>query len=203
MMENADPKKAKPGVWRLVKRTLAAPFVLVAAIIILLEDWLWDDLARLAAALGRLPVLRSIEGLIASLPPYLALLFFGAPAVLLIPLKLAALFFLSHGHAELGLVVIVLAKFAGTALVARIFTLTRPQLLRIAWFAWSYERLTAYKTRIYSLIKSTALYQLVHEQHLRLRGAVKSWFGNRPGFLYKRWLATRRIARRRKQAWGK
>ena len=110
--------------------------------------------------------------------------------------------FLSHGHAgaQRG---IVLAKFAGTALVARIFTLTRPQLLRIAWFAWSYERLTVFKTRIYSLIKSTALYQLVHEQHLRLRGVVKSWFGNRPGFLYKRWLATRRIARRRKQAWGK
>ena len=202
-MEKTVTNKPNGSVWRLLKRLVAAPFVLVAALVILLEDWLWDDLARLAAALGRLPVLRSIEGFIASLPPYLALLFFGAPALLLIPLKLAALFFLAHGHAELGLAVIVLAKFVGTALVARIFTLTRPQLLRIAWFAWSYARLTAFKTRLYSVIKSTVLYQLVHEQHLRLRAAVKSWFSNRPGFLYKRWLATRRIARRRKQAWGK
>jgi hypothetical protein len=36
-----------------LKRLIAAPFVLLAAVIILLEDWLWDDLARLAAAIGQ------------------------------------------------------------------------------------------------------------------------------------------------------
>src|SRR5215208_4296324 len=120
---------------RLLKKTLAAPFVFLAAIFILLEDWLWDDLARLAASLGRLPIFHQLETLIIKLPPYVALLFFGAPSLLLLPVKLLALYFISHGQPTLGLATVITAKVAGTALVERIFTLTRPQLMRIAWFA--------------------------------------------------------------------
>src|SRR5215471_3223663 len=111
---------------RLLKRLVAGPFVLLAAIIILLEDWLWDDLARLGAALGRLPVLRQIERLVVALPPYAALLFFAAPSLMLVPLKLAALYLLSKGQTTLGLLTIIAAKIAGTALIARIYVLTRP-----------------------------------------------------------------------------
>src|SRR5712664_3647311 len=104
--------KQRFSATKLLKRLIAAPFVLLAAVIILLEDWLWDDLARLAAAIGRLPILRQIEALI-----------------------------------------VAAAKIAGTALVARLFTLSRPKLLRIAWFAWLYERFIAFKTRVYAVIK--------------------------------------------------
>ncbi|HXM36677.1 MAG TPA: hypothetical protein VN920_15890, partial [Pyrinomonadaceae bacterium] len=78
------------------------------------------------------------------------------------------------------------------------FTLTRPQLLRIGWFAWVYERFIAFETRIYATIKATALYQLVHEGHLRLRKAFRDWRSARRGLWGRRWLATRRLARRRK-----
>ncbi|HZM85206.1 MAG TPA: hypothetical protein VFF31_01505, partial [Blastocatellia bacterium] len=54
--------------FRLLKKLLTAPVVVVAAVIILIEDWLWDDLARLAAAIGRLPVFRAIETGITRLP---------------------------------------------------------------------------------------------------------------------------------------
>jgi hypothetical protein len=101
---------------RRLKRLLAAPFVLLAAIVILIEDWLWDDLARLAAAIGRLPVFHQIEMLIAALPPYLALVCFAVPSLLLVPVKLIALYFISHGHALFGLLTVVGAKIAGTHL---------------------------------------------------------------------------------------
>ena len=197
-MENSK-RTTREGLFRVAKKLLAAPFILVAAILILLEDWLWEDLARLAAAIGRLPVLRSVEALIISLPPYLALLFFATPALLLLPLKIVALYFMAHGQATLGMLTIVAAKFAGTALVARIFTLTRPQLLRIAWFAWLYVRFMAFKAQIYSTIKATALYQSAHQLHLRVREALRSWIGRRRSFWRKRWQATMRLARRRKQ----
>src|SRR5882762_1430914 len=197
-MADIEQSKTSGGLARLAKRSLAAPFIILAAIVIVIEDWLWEDLGRLAAAIGRLPILRSVEAFIAWLPPYPALLFFAAPALLLVPLKLVALYFIAHGQAELGVLTIIAAKFAGTALVARIFTLTRPQLLRIGWFAWLYERFTDLKTRIYATIKSTALYQLVHEQHLRLRNAFRAWLSKRRGFWVRRWIATRRLARRRK-----
>ena len=199
-MADVDRTKTRGGLLRLVKRSLAAPFVILAAVVILIEDWLWEDLARLAAAVGRLPILRSVEAFITRLPPYPALLFFATPALLLLPLKLIALFFISHGQATLGLLTIVAAKFAGTALVARIFTLTRPQLLRIGWFAWLYERFTAFRTRVYATIKSTALYQRVHELHQRIRKAIRVWLSRRRGFWRRRWMATRRLARRRNES---
>ncbi|MCU1268596.1 MAG: transrane protein [Acidobacteria bacterium] len=160
-------------------RILTSPFVILAAIVILIEDWLWQDLARLAAAIGRLPILRSVEAFIVSLPPYPALLFFATPALLLLPLKLVALYFVSHGQATLGVLTIIAAKFAGTAVVARIFTLTRSQLLRIGWFAWLYQRFLAFKNHIYGTLKSTAIYRIVHELHLRMREALRVWWSKR------------------------
>jgi hypothetical protein len=181
----------------VIRKLLAGPFIVLAAIVILLEDWLWDDLARLAAAIGRLPLLRSLEAFIARLPPYAALLFFATPALLLVPLKLIALYLMAHGQPVLGVLTIVAAKFAGTALVARIFTLTQPQLLRIPWFAWLYARLLAFKKHIYSIIKATALYQAAHQLRLRARASLRSWLGKRRSIWRKRWRATLRLTRRK------
>lgn len=180
-------------------RFVAAPFVFLAAVIILLEDWLWDDLARFAAAIGRLPVFRQIEGLIVGLPPYGALAFFAVPSTLLIPIKLIALYFVGHGHAIAGLLTVLAAKIAGTALVARLFTLTRPNLLRIAWFAWTYERFIAFKARIYAAIKATAAYRAAHQMHLRVRRALSVWMARRKGSLRRRWDAALRLSRHGKE----
>ena len=178
-----------------IKRLVAAPFVLLAAVIILLEDWLWDDLARLAAFVGRLPILRQIEGFIVRLPPYWALAFFAVPSTLLIPVKIIALYFVAHGHALAGLLTVAAAKVAGTALVARLFTLTRPNLLRIAWFAWLYERFLAFKSRVYGVIKATRAYRAAHQMNLRVRHALKAWMQKRKGFLRRRWHAALRLYR--------
>lgn len=193
------PAKERSSRSKRLKRLVAAPFVFVAAVIILLEDWLWDDLARYAAAIGRLPVFRQIERFIGTLPPYAALAFFAVPSTLLIPVKLIALYFVAHGHAIAGLLTVLAAKIAGTALVARLFTLTRPNLLRIAWFAWVYERFVAFKARVYSVIKSTGVYRVAHEMHLRVRLALKVWMARRKGFLRRRWDAALKLSRQTKE----
>jgi hypothetical protein len=192
------PKKTSTRAARRLKRLIAAPFVLLAAIVILIEDWLWDDLARLAAAIGRLPVFHQIETMIAGLPPYAALVFFAVPSVLLVPVKLLALYFISHGHALLGLLTVIGAKVAGTALVARVFTLTRPRLLRIHWFAWLYERFVAFKARIYAVIKSTALYRITHRQMERVRATLRAWKARGKSGWRRRWDAAFKYSRRRK-----
>jgi hypothetical protein len=196
-MKSRDRNQSSPVT--LLKRLLAAPVVLVAAVIILIEDWLWDDLARLAAAIGRLPVFRGIETAIAGLPPYLALACFGLPTLLLVPVKLAALYFISHGKATLGLLTVIGAKVVGTAMVARIFALTKPKLMRIEWFAWLYQRFSAFKARVYGAIKGTSLYRFAHIKLLGLRLSLKLWLGKRRGFLRRRWDAALRLSRRRKQ----
>jgi hypothetical protein len=190
--------KLRRSTAKRLKRIVAAPFVLLAAIIILLEDWLWDDLARFAAAIGRLPVFRQAEGFIVRLPPYAALAFFAIPSTLLIPVKLVALYLVGHGHAIAGLLIVLGAKVAGTALVARLFTLTRPNLLRISWFAWVYERFIAFKARVYAVIKATRAYQAAHQLHLRVRHVLKEWLARRRGFLRRRWNAAFRLSRQTK-----
>src|SRR5574343_501955 len=87
------------------------------ALLILFEEWGWEPLQRALARLGRLPLLRQLEAAITRLPPLLAL---GL---------------IAHGKRLLGVAVIVAAKLVGTAVVARLFTLTRPALMRMAWFA--------------------------------------------------------------------
>lgn len=180
------------------KKFLAAPFVLIAAIIVLVEDWLWDDLQRLAAAIGRLPVFRQVESLIASLPPYGALAIFGAPSLLLIPVKLAALWLMAHGQAAFGFAVVVIAKIAGTALVARIYTLTEPKLLRIGWFAWLHARFVIFKARVYATLKASRMYQRIHHQSVLLKERFRRFAHGRKGFWRRRWEAAIKFSRRGK-----
>jgi len=174
--------------------------VFIAAVVILIEDWLWDDLARIAAAIGRLPLLRQTESLIVSLPPYPSLALFATPSLLLVPVKLAALYFIAHGQPTLGLVTVVVAKIAGTALVARIFILTRPKLMLIGWFSRLYERFIAFKTRVFQAIKATAVYKAAHLQYLRLKATVKQMLQRRRGFWKRRWEAALRLSRKWKHS---
>ncbi len=182
---------------RTLKRIITAPFVFVAAVIILLEDWLWDDLQRLAAAIGSLPVFRQIEQLIVRLPRAGALGLFLVPSVVLIPVKLLALYFISRGHALIGVGIVVAAKIAGTALVARLFTLTKPKLLTFGWFAWTYERIVAFKARVYAAIRSSAVYGWLHARVIPFREAFRRWRAEKRGWLVRRWHAVMRHQRRR------
>ncbi|WP_445990340.1 hypothetical protein ACSVCE_11120 [Chromobacterium haemolyticum] len=130
--------------WRRLKRVLTWPLALLAALIILFEEYAWDELS---AALGRLaawPPLAALERRIAALPPWAALAIFALPAALLLPVKLAALFLIGRGHALLGVLIILLAKVGGTALAARLFTLTRPTLMRVSWFVWLYSIMASF-----------------------------------------------------------
>ena len=54
---------------KLLKRLLAAPFLFIAVIVVLFEEWRWDDLQRISASIGGLPLFRKIESFIAGLPP--------------------------------------------------------------------------------------------------------------------------------------
>ena len=108
------------------------------ALIILFEEWGWEPLQRALARIGRWPGLRWIEGRVRALPPWAAVALFALPTALLLPVKLLALWAVGRGHVALGLAVIALAKVAGTAVVARLFTLTQPALIRLRWFAWAH-----------------------------------------------------------------
>jgi hypothetical protein len=136
-------------------RGLRAGFTGLLALLILFEEWGWEPLQRVLARLGRLPLLRQIEGLISRLPPPAALALFLLPTLFLLPIKLAALGLMARGQPLLGALVIVVAKLVGTAIVARLFTLTRPALMQLAWFARLYLRWASWKAALLLRVRAS------------------------------------------------
>ena len=134
-------------------------FLAILALLLLFEEWGWEVLAGIVARLAKLPFFAWLEARIRRLPPYGALAAFAAPALLLVPVKLLALYFIGAGHGMLGLVVLVAAKIAGTAIVARLFTLTQPTLMQLAWFARWYPRWKDWKDRVMDQVRKSALWQ--------------------------------------------
>jgi hypothetical protein len=127
------------------------------ALLILFEEWGWVPLARALGRLARWPVVGRLERRVAGLGPRVALAVLFVPAIALLPIKIGALWLLGLGRVAMGLALLVGAKLLGTAVVARLFQLTRPQLMRLRWFARAYVRWVAWKTRIVaSLVDSPA-----------------------------------------------
>jgi len=152
-----------------LKRLLLAPLIYTAAILLLLEDWLWDISAQALAWLSKLPAIHQIEAQITRLPPYAALAAFILPASLLLPVKILALVLIAHGHAGLGIVVIIAAKIGGAAISARLYLLTRPALLTLPWFARWLTAFIRIKDRLIARLRATSAWRRLK----RIRGAMR------------------------------
>ena len=154
--DRATVRKTWP--WRL-RRLLTGPLVLLAALLIAFEEFAWDELSDWLAYLGRWPVLRQIEAAIARTSPPVALSLFLLPVLGLLPVKLAAVLLISHGHALSGLLVILLAKLLGTAVAARLFSLTRNQLMQVRWFARAYQLFMQFKSYVHARLAASPAWQ--------------------------------------------
>lgn len=165
---------------RTLRRILLAPVLLV----LLFEEWGWEPLARAFARLGRLPLWAKLEGLVTRLPPWAALLAFGVPVLTLIPIKFLALYLFSQGYIATGLTLVIAAKISGTALTARLFQLTEPALMRLAWFARLYGPWKHWKDRVMAQVRDSAVWFAVRQLKHQLRAtAQKVWAaykGRRP-----------------------
>jgi len=152
---------------------LRRAFEALVALLILFEEWGWEPLKRGMAWIARWPPFAWIERRIAALPPYAALAVFFLPTLLLLPVKLGALWLIGRGQAALGLIVIVVAKLVGTALLARLFQLTQPALMRLAWFARLYTRWSVWKEALLVRVRASWAWRVgrVVKRRMALRWA--------------------------------
>ena len=137
-------------------RRLLRPFLILLALVFLLEAWLWEHLAPVVAwMVARIP-LREIKARTAAwvegLPPAATLVVFVVPVVVLLPFKFLGLWLLARGHWLDAVGVLALAKIAGLGVTAFIFDITRPKLLQLAWFRWLYERVIAWIAWAHELV---------------------------------------------------
>jgi hypothetical protein len=141
----------------------------VFALLILFEEWGWEPLRRAFALLARLPVIRQFEALLKRLPPRWAVVVLVLPSLLILPVKLAAVWLVTRGHAVLGIGIIVTAKLVGTALLAWLFQLIQPALMQLPWFARFYTRWTAWKAELLAWVRASAVWRTARAIRLRVR----------------------------------
>ncbi len=157
------------------------------ALLLIFEEWGWGPLSRLLYRMARLPLWSRIEKLIVRLPPYAALGVFAVPVLALIPIKLVAWYWVSQGHAVLGLSIVVAAKVLGTAIAARLFQLTQPALMQLAWFNRGYRAWKRWKDDITARVRRSVVWRKARWGSRRLRRQCRMrvrslWQGLRDAF---------------------
>ena len=181
---------------KFFKALFTPPLMALAALLMFAEEVIWEGVKRVMAALGRWPVIRQVEARIATLPPYGAALVFLLPSTLMLPVKLGALWLIANDEALLGCALIVAAKLVGTAFVARIFTLTKPALMTLAWFAALHGWIMRWREKLYAWVQASAMWQRLSALRAALRAALRHWHHIKPGQIARRFRAIQRMNRR-------
>lgn len=159
--------------WRLVRFPLD---VLVVSVIVL------EDAARpLYRPLGRwisqIRLMRAIEGGVASLPPYAALVALAIPFAVAEPLKIAGLYWMGTGHKLLGLATLALAYGASFVIVDRVYHAGRPQLLTIGWFASFMTFAANIKDSMMQRLRASRLWMLGQDLALSAKSLIRRRLG--------------------------
>ncbi len=181
---------------RRLKAFLTPPLLVVAAAIFLFEEVLWAWVTSLMAAIGRWPAIARIEAAIGRLPPYLAILLFILPWAVILPVKLLALWLLATGHVLSGVLLFTAGELFGVGFLARVYVLCRPSLATLAWFVWIEGRFRTASGWAHAQLDKIALWR---NTRLRLRQAAagfRAWYHrSAKGWLSGRLKAAHRLVR--------
>ena len=186
----AKPRLRRPAVyallgvrafWHLIRPPLSFALQVVAALILLFEEWGWRPLVDALAYLSRFRIVARLELTIAGLPPYGALAALALPTSVLLPLKFLALYLIAQGQLFAASMLFVGAKIASTALIARIFLLTKPALMQIGWFAALYNLVMPWKEALFARIRNSWPWRYGRMVKTRVRlEAKRMWARLRP-----------------------
>ena len=172
----------------LVLTKLRDGTLFAGALLFLCEEWLWERLEAGSAWFARLPGMHDLEARIARLPPRGAAALMVMPVMFLYPFKIGALWMIADGKFMLGCAVMIAAKLASTTIVARLFTICRPQLLQVAWFARLHDWVLVWKTRVHAWLGKQPAWHAA-------RRAMRAMRRTRKRGLLLRWRARRRARR--------
>jgi hypothetical protein len=183
-------------------RRVLKPFLVLLAIVFLVEAWLWEHLRPLVAAVVNVIAWDRLKArlavLIEKLPPWAVLIVFVIPFIVLLPLKFLEVYFIVHHQWIATIFILVLAKLLGLGVTAFIFDVTKPKLLQMAWFRWLYQLMLVWLAKAHAI--TDPIKHRIKEWLADLRHRARRWLWllkpGRPGRFF------RRIARLRRRAFA-
>jgi hypothetical protein len=154
---------------RHLKRALDLALVPLAAAIVFVEQVLIRYLNVAMAAFARLPPVARLEAWLVGLPPWAAVMAFVGPSILILPIKLVAVWLGVRGQYLPALAVVLAGKLLATAILARLYRILRPSLMQIGWYArldtWFFD----WRDRAYAFVRSLAAWQMAAAAIARAR----------------------------------
>jgi hypothetical protein len=157
--ERGGPAPRPPR--RLAQRILAAPLAGAVALYTLLDEILSPLLRPLIARLARLRLFEQLRLRLLALGPWQALAILAVPFLLLEPLKLVALYWAAVGHPGQGLTLLGALHLMSILSTERLFSVVKPRLLTLPWFARLWSVVTAVQAVVLRLLHSLGLMGLV------------------------------------------
>lgn len=129
------------------------------AIFLIIEEWLWDLLTSFGRLLSQWLNLQHFEQWLSLTTPPMALVAFSVPILIVAPINIVAFGLMANGLIMQGILMEVLAKLLGTLLVARVFALTKPQLLTFAFLMIIYTTITCWLQWAHGKVTETTVYR--------------------------------------------
>jgi hypothetical protein len=146
------------------------------AIILIIEEWLWDALSALGHFLAcHLGFARFEQWLLQS-SPYQALCAISIPILLVTPINITAFWLLANGLILQGIALEIAAKLFGTLFIAHFFTLTKKQLLTFRLLAWIYHTVSYWLSWAHERIIETTVYRWAKKIKARAKATMAAWF---------------------------
>jgi hypothetical protein len=137
-----------------LKRALEIAVVPFAAAVVFVEQVLIRYLNMMMVAAARWPPIARLEAWLVTLPPWAAVLTFAMPSLIILPVKISALWFAAHHRFALATAAVVLGKILATAILARLYRILRPTMMQLRWFAWADTKFFAWRDWAYAFVKS-------------------------------------------------
>lgn len=146
------------------------------AIILIIEEWLWDTLSLLGHFLAYHLGFARFEQWLAKSSPYQALIAISIPILIVTPINIAAIWLFANGLILQSIVLELFAKLFGTLFVAHFFTLTKKQLLTFRLLARVYNTISYWLSWAHSKIIETPIYQWTKKMKIHLKTIIATWF---------------------------
>jgi hypothetical protein len=142
-----------------LKRALELLIVPLAAAVVFVEQVLIGMLNTITAVVARWTPIAMLEAWLVRQPPWIALIAFVMPSILILPIKFSALYFAAHHKFGLAIAAVVIGKILATAIVARLYVVLRPTLMTIGWFARLDTWFFFWRDRAYAFVRSLPAWQ--------------------------------------------
>jgi hypothetical protein len=167
----------KQNVFKQASRLV---LIILASLWMLFEDWVWDSIVAFMEVVGKLKAVNRFETFLARQNPYLLLALFVFPFFIMIPAKLYGLYLLTNGKVIRGVAIFVIAKGFITALLTRLFMISRDKLLQIKAFAAFFFWFRDKKEWLYSEVRKLPAWQTARAWIAQLKMKLRSLRREKP-----------------------